>query len=102
MKAPYQLLRAARAALGIEHVVLAKEAGVSKRTLVRIETLRNVSEESRGAVQAALEARGVQFLEPGEGSGPGIRVPDDLAPPAIRRHEPGRPKPKFGRKRSDD
>lgn len=74
----------------------------SKRTLVRIETLRNVSEESRGAVQAAHEARGVQFLEPGEGSGPGIRVPDDLAAPAIRRHVPGRPTPKVGRQRSED
>lgn len=74
--------------------MLAKEARVSKRTLVRIESLRNVSEESRGAVQAALEARGVRFLEPEDGSGPGLRVPDDLAAPAIRRHEPGRPKPK--------
>ncbi|MGN6306802.1 MAG: helix-turn-helix domain-containing protein [Mesorhizobium sp.] len=91
MKAHYQLLRAARAALGIEHIVLAKEARVSKRTLVRVETLRNVSDESRARVQAALEARGVEFF-PSEGDrGPGIRVPEKaLIAPTVRRHEPGR------------
>jgi transcriptional regulator with XRE-family HTH domain len=95
MKAPYELLRSARTALGIGHVVLAKEAGVSKRTLVRIETLRTVSDESRGRVQAALEARGVTFLPPEDGIGPGMRIPDRvLTPPAIRRHEPGRAKPR--------
>ena len=91
MKAPYQLLRAARAALGIGHVILAREAGVSKRTLVRIDTLRGVSEESREKVQAAFEARGVEFLAPQDGSGPGLRVPEDVVtPPTARRHEPGR------------
>jgi hypothetical protein len=91
MKAPYELLRAARVALGVGHVALGKEAGVSKRTLVRIETLRNVSEESRGRVQAALEARGVEFVSPEGGRGPGLHLPEKtLTPPAVRRHEPGR------------
>lgn len=88
MKAPYQLLRAARVALDISHEDLAREAGISERTLVRIETPQSVSEESIARVQAALEARGVTFL-PGEGNGPGIRIPESaLAVPAVRRHEP--------------
>jgi hypothetical protein len=91
MKAHYQLLRAARAALGIEHIVLAKEARVSKRTLVRIETLRNVSDECRARVQLALEARGIEFFPPEGSRGPGIRVPEEvLIAPVVRRHEPGR------------
>lgn len=88
MNAPYQLLRAARAALGIGHVVLAKEAGVSKRTLVRIDTLQTVSDESRGRVQAALEARGVTFLPVEGDQGPGMRIPEiSLERPVNRRHE---------------
>lgn len=91
MKAPYQLLRAARVALDISHEDLAREAGVSERTLVRIEKPQSVSEDSIARVQAALEARGVQFLSAGEEGGPGIRIPAAaLAAPAIRRHEPSR------------
>ena len=91
MKAPYQLLRAARVALDITHDDLAREAGVSERTLVRIEKPQSVSDESIARVQAALEARGVTFLAAGEEGGPGIRIPAAaLDAPAIRRHEPGR------------
>jgi len=89
MKVPYQLLRAARAAIDMTHVDLAREAGVSKRTLVRIEALQGVSEDSRARVQSALEARGVVFLPAGEGIGPGIGVPDKmLTAPAERRYQP--------------
>ena len=91
MKAPYQLLRAARVALDISHEDLAREAGVSERTLVRIEKPQSVSEESIVRVQAALEARGVHFLAVGEEGGPGLRIPAlALTSPAVRRHEPGR------------
>jgi len=91
MKAPYQLLRAARAALGIEHVALAEKAGVSKRTLVRIETLQVVSEETRQRVQAALEAEGVCFIAGQEGHGPGISLLEEiLATPSVRQQEPRR------------
>ena len=89
MKAPYQLLRAARAALGIEHVALAEKAGVSKRTLVRIETLQVVSEESRERVQAALEVEGIQFFSGADGLNPGISLRQDiLDQPTIRRRKP--------------
>lgn len=91
MKVPYQLLRAARVALDIKHDDLAKQAGVSERTLVRIETPQSVSDDSFARVQAALEARGVQFLAPGGGHGPGMRIPEHtLEPPAVRRHEGGK------------
>jgi transcriptional regulator with XRE-family HTH domain len=91
MKAPYQLLRAARVALDISHEDLAREAGVSERTLVRIEKPQSVSEESVARVQAALEVRGVKFLPSSDDGGPGIRIPAAaLAAPAIRRHEPSR------------
>lgn len=88
MRAPYQLLRAARVALDISHEDLAREAGVSERTLVRIEKPQNVSEESIARVQAALEARGVRFLPPLEGDGPGIRIPASaLTIPTDRKKE---------------
>lgn len=91
MKAPYQLLRAARVALDISHEDLAMKAGVSERTLVRIEKPQTVSEESIAQVQAALEADGVIFLPPEGDLGPGMRIPQNkLKPPAGRRHEPGR------------
>ena len=91
MKAPFQLLRAARVALDVTHEDLSRESGVSERTLVRIETPQSVSGDSIARVQAALESRGVVFLEATEEGGPGIRVPlQALTPPAVRRHEPGR------------
>lgn len=91
MKAPYQLLRAARVALDISHEDLAKAAGVSERTLVRIEKPQTVSEDSIAQVQAALEADGVIFLPPEGDFGPGMRIPQNkLKPPAERRHESGR------------
>ncbi len=91
MKAPYQLLRAARVALDISHEKLAKEAGISERTLVRIEKPQTVSEESVARVQAALEAEGVVFLPPQGDLAPGVRIPQStLKAPDVRRHEPGR------------
>lgn len=91
MRAPYQLLRAARVALDISHEDLAREAGVSERTLVRIEKPQSVSAESIARVQAALEKRGVKFLAAGDEGGPGLRIPNAaIAPPAVRRHEPSR------------
>lgn len=78
MDVPYQLLKAARAALGMSNVELARKAGVSKRTLVRIEALQSVSLESRQRVKAVFEAEGVFFLPAGEGHGPGLFVADRL------------------------
>jgi Transcriptional regulators len=96
MKAPFQLLRAARVALDVTHVDLVREAGISKRTLSRLETPLSVSEESAARVQAALEARGVVFLEATGDGGPGFRVPPEAMepPPARRRGPDGRELPR--------
>ena len=92
MDVPYQLLKAARAVLDMTNVDLARRAGVSKRTLVRIEALQSVSLESRQRVQAVFEAEGVEFLPSVEGHGPGLRVADGLVKePGGRQGERTRP-----------
>lgn len=74
MHVPYDLLRAARVLLDIEARDLAKMAGVSKRSLVRIEACDTVKLETTLRVQRALEQAGIEFLpETGE-QGPGIRI----------------------------
>lgn len=91
MKAPYQLLRAARVAIDLSHEDLAREARVSERTLVRIETPQSVSSQSLARVQAALERRGVVFLAETAEGGPGLRVPTNvISSPSRRRNEAGR------------
>jgi len=66
---------AARAALDLNVRELAALAGVGVNTVNRFERgLRDTPAEQRGRIKAALEARGVVFLED-DGSGPGIRFP---------------------------
>jgi predicted transcriptional regulator len=72
--APYELLRAARAALHISHVDLSQKAGVSKRSLVRIEACEPVTLETRRRVQRALEDLGVEFIPEQNTKGPGISI----------------------------
>lgn len=74
MHVPYDLLRAARVLLDIEARDLAKMAGVSKRSLVRIEAREQVRLETTLRVQRALEQAGVEFLPETGDQGPGIRV----------------------------
>ncbi|WP_193175443.1 helix-turn-helix domain-containing protein [Oricola nitratireducens] len=74
MQASYDLLRAARVALDIPAAELAKRAGVSKRSLVRIEACEPVTLETSLRVQKALEEAGVEFLAETETKGPGLRV----------------------------
>lgn len=68
------LLRAARVLLDIAARDLAEKAGVSKRSLVRIEAGEQVSLETALRVQQALERAGIEFLPETNGQGPGIRV----------------------------
>lgn len=72
--APYELLRAARAALGISNADLGEKAGVSKRSLVRIEAGDPVTLETRRRVQLALEELGVEFIAEQKATGPAIRI----------------------------
>ncbi|MCK5750449.1 transcriptional regulator [Oricola sp.] len=74
MQASYDLLRAARVALDIPAAALAKRAGVSKRSLVRIEACEPVTLETSLRVQKALEEAGVEFLPETKTEGPGLRV----------------------------
>ena len=74
MQASYDLLRAARVALDIPAAELATMAGISKRSLVRIEACAPVGLEVSLRVQKALEQAGVEFLPETDTEGPGIRV----------------------------
>jgi DNA-binding XRE family transcriptional regulator len=74
MQASYDLLRAARAALHISTADLARMAGISKRSLVRIEACEPVGLEISMRVQKALEQAGVQFLPETASEGAGIRL----------------------------
>jgi len=68
-------VRAARALLGWSQTQLAKQAGLSLPTVKRVETERGpkVSEDSRYALQRALELGGVEFIDE-NGGGPGVRL----------------------------
>ncbi len=74
MQASYDLLHAARVALDIPASELAKMAGISKRSLVRIEACQPVGLETSLRVQKALEQAGIEFLAETETDGPGIRI----------------------------
>ena len=74
MQASYDFLRAARALLDIQAKDLADKAGVSTRSIVRIEAGEPVGLETSMRVQVALESWGVEFLAETESSGPGTRV----------------------------
>lgn len=69
-------VRMARAALGLGVRELAELAGVSFTTVNRFETGKSGLHLSTAqALRAALEARGVQFLESGEvAMGPGVAL----------------------------
>jgi DNA-binding XRE family transcriptional regulator len=79
MQASYDLLRAARVALDMSTDDLTKKAGISKRSLVRIEACEPVGLEISMRVQKALEQAGVEFLPETETEGPGIRVRKGIA-----------------------
>jgi transcriptional regulator with XRE-family HTH domain len=66
-------LRAARALLGWSQTKLSERAGMSLPTVKRVETGRGakVSDEARQALQAALEAAGIEFTN---GDAPGVRL----------------------------
>ncbi|MDO9609873.1 MAG: helix-turn-helix domain-containing protein [Brevundimonas sp.] len=72
-------IRAARALLGWNGAALAEAAGVSLQTIRRMESEVGPGRSSAanvGAVQRALEAAGVTFLDADEttATGPGVRL----------------------------
>lgn len=63
----------ARAGLGLGVRELAEAAGVSTNTITRLEAGEELRPRTVAAVQAALEAAGVQFI-PENGGGAGVRL----------------------------
>ncbi|PWC52195.1 DNA-binding protein [Azospirillum sp. TSA6c] len=63
----------ARAAVGWGVRDLAKEAGVSVDTVSRLERGEELQPRTLAAIQAALEAAGVEFI-PENGGGIGVRI----------------------------
>ncbi len=76
MDAPAKILRAARHGLGLSQQALAVQAGVSARTILKIEQEQHVKVETMRKVQAALHEMGVRFIDPRDGLGPGLHLPD--------------------------
>lgn len=75
MIVPNEILRAARAALGLSQEDIAERSGLGKRTILRIERDERVSVRTLQLVQQALEKEGVEFVASGDGHGPGLRLP---------------------------
>lgn len=66
-------IRAARGLLNWTVRDLAEQSGVHRNTVTRIETEATAPGHSISAVQAALEAAGVEFI-PENGGGAGVRL----------------------------
>lgn len=66
-------IRAGRALVGLSQADLAELAGVSERTIKRIEIGDTVRPSSIEAIRSALERRGVEFIAE-NGGGPGVRL----------------------------
>jgi DNA-binding XRE family transcriptional regulator len=65
--------RMARAALDWGVLDLAKEAGVSTQTIVRLERGEALKQPTLDRIRCAFEAAGVEFI-PENGGGPGVRL----------------------------
>lgn len=77
MDAPAELLRAARTALGLSQIELAREVGVAVRTIAKMETNGIVRLETLRKIQRTLEMKGVRFVDRDERNGFGLRMPWD-------------------------
>ena len=66
-------LRMARAAVGWGVRDLAKQAGVTANTVTRIENGSDAKQSTMDALQRALEAAGIEFIDE-NGGGPGVRL----------------------------
>ena len=69
--------RAARAIIDMTQPSLAEAAGLGLSTVVDFEkSRRQVSDDAKAAIRAALEAAGVIFID-SNGDGPGVRLRKD-------------------------
>ena len=73
-----RMLRAARLLLGLSQEEMGEAAGLSGKTVARVEAGgAKVSVEALAALQEALERKGVVFLPQTEEHGEGLRMPRD-------------------------
>ncbi|WP_155897382.1 helix-turn-helix domain-containing protein [Aureimonas ureilytica] len=88
MPADPDLIRAARALLGMSQAKLAEKAGIAPKTLWKIEAGDlSISVENYRAVTRALENFGIMFLAEGQGDGAGIRRTPQLQAESSRAWE---------------
>jgi transcriptional regulator with XRE-family HTH domain len=71
-----QLMRAARVLANFSQEELARQAGISRQMLVRIEKnqAKGVPVEALRLVRSALEAAGIEFIPSTDSRGPGIAL----------------------------
>ena len=70
-----RVLRAARALVGLSQEQVAERAGVSRRTVVRIETGgKGIAVEALEKVRVSFERAGVEFIPSTVERGPGIAL----------------------------
>ena len=78
-----RMVRAARGLLGMDQAVLAKEVGVDRKTIVRVETdTREKIDARRRTVLKAIKSKfeegfNIQFIFPDEQTGEGVRFRRD-------------------------
>jgi transcriptional regulator with XRE-family HTH domain len=72
IRAPRQMLKAARVSLGLEQTDLAEAAGLTNQTISKFELGKSAPHEStRQKIQEALESRGIVFTN---GDKPGFYI----------------------------
>jgi transcriptional regulator with XRE-family HTH domain len=64
----------ARIALGWEIREVARSAGISPNTVVRLERGERLKPETVQRIRVVYEDGGVEFIDEGDGKGPGVRL----------------------------
>jgi transcriptional regulator with XRE-family HTH domain len=72
MIAPPNVLRAARELVGIKQLEAAQAAGISRRSIQRLETGENEWIKASVLLQTYYEKRGIVFIRPTNGNGWGL------------------------------
>jgi transcriptional regulator with XRE-family HTH domain len=81
MNTTIHILRAVRVAFGLTQAEMATLAGVSPRSIARMELGQERGWNTFVAVQTALEGKGVEFLPKSGNAGWGVRMPKDWEGP---------------------
>ena len=74
------MIRAARGLLGLDQAAAAALAGLSQRTISKLEAEEHLStkdlrrKKALEAIKEGFERAGIEFMFPSESSGPGVRI----------------------------